>query len=103
MSSLAQKPLILYRRWETIIGEAFRKEGILPQVFCKNDDARTTAIWTDAGLGVGIMPQTAVFRNWAPGIVKKVIQCESLYTQMAVVHRKSRYISNLAHRFVEEF
>ncbi len=103
VAQLAGKPLIIYRRWEPIIAGAFHEAGVEPNIFCKNDDARTTAIWADAGLGIALLPQTAVLRSWTPGIVKKVIKSEMLYTRMAVACRKDHYISGIARRFMEEF
>ena len=103
VEQLAGKPLIIYRRWETIITGAFHEKGMEPDIFCKNEDARTTAIWADAGLGVGILPRSAVLRSWALDVQKKVIRNEKLYTQMAVARRKDRYVSGIAKQFVEEF
>lgn len=39
--------------------ESFREAGLVPHVFCKNDDARTSVIWADAGLGISILPASA--------------------------------------------
>ena len=103
VEQLVGKPLIIYRRWETIITGAFHEKGMEPDIFCKNEDARTTAIWADAGLGVGILPRSAVLRSWALDVQKKVIRNEKLYTQMAVARRKDRYVSGIAKQFVEEF
>ena len=60
LSALADKPLILYRRWEDMIFSAFSKQQLSCQIFCKNEDARTTLHWADAGLGIGIVPRSAV-------------------------------------------
>ena len=103
IGQLTGKPLIIYRRWEPIILGAFHECGAEPEIFCKNDDARTTAIWADAGLGVGILPYTAVLRGWSEGIVKKKLTDEKLNTRMAVVFRKDRYVSGIGRKFAEEF
>lgn len=60
LAQIYQKPLILYRRWEAIILELFQQQDLHPHIFCKNDDARTTAYWADAGLGIGIIPASAL-------------------------------------------
>ncbi len=103
IGQLTGKPLIIYRRWEPIILGAFHECGAEPEIFCKNDDARTTAIWADAGLGVGILPYTAALRGWSEGIVKKKLTDEKLNTRMAVVFRKDRYVSGIGRKFAEEF
>ena len=103
IGQLTGKPLIIYRRWEPIILGAFHECGAEPEIFYKNDDARTTAIWADAGLGVGILPYTAALRGWSEGIVKKKLTDEKLNTRMAVVFRKDRYVSGIGRKFAEEF
>lgn len=60
LSVLSGKPLIIYRRWEENIVSAFSKQQLSCQIFCKNEDARTTLYWADAGLGIGIIPESAV-------------------------------------------
>ena len=103
IGQLVGKPLIIYRRWEPIILGAFHESDAEPDIFCKNDDARTTAIWADAGLGVGILPYTAALRGWSEGIVQKKLTDEKLNTRMAVVFRKDRYVSGIGRKFAEEF
>ena len=71
--------------------------------FLQNDDARTTAIWADAGLGVGICPIRRLFARLDRGIVQKKLMDEKLNTRMAVVFRKDRYVSGIGRKFAEEF
>ncbi len=59
LKDIADKPLIFYRRWESIFLSAFAEIDVSPNVFCINDDARTTASWADRGLGIGILPESA--------------------------------------------
>ena len=56
---LGHAPVILYRRFEKILLSLCEQKGITPQVFCIADDARTTLMWAEAGLGVAVVPQSA--------------------------------------------
>ena len=58
---LKQVPLILYRRWESIVQELFHQHQFddVP-IFCKCDDARTAIHLADHGLGVCIVPHSAL-------------------------------------------
>ena len=56
---LGHAPVILYRRFEKILLSLCEQKGITPQVFCIADDARTTLMWAEAGLG---SPPTASCR-----------------------------------------
>ncbi|MGI6005758.1 MAG: LysR family transcriptional regulator, partial [Christensenellales bacterium] len=60
LSELKAYPLIIYRRFEALLHEVFSEAGIAPFICCKNDDARTTLAWAHAGLGIGIVPQSAL-------------------------------------------
>lgn len=59
MKSLLEQPLILYRRWEKIIYDLCYSYSITPNIFCMNDDARTTISLAAAGYGIGIIPESA--------------------------------------------
>ena len=59
LQELADRPLIIYRRWEHILNQTFRTLELPVSYFCVNEDARTTVYWADAGLGIGIVPESA--------------------------------------------
>lgn len=44
INDFTDTPLIIYRRFERIIGEVFSKAGFEPRVICKTDDARTALL-----------------------------------------------------------
>jgi len=103
IAALHNKPLILYRRFEPLIRETCRKEGFEPQILCKNDDARTTLFWANAGLGIGIVPASALQLADSGNLRSKTILSADLDTQVAAVWVKERYLSSLAGRFLECF
>lgn len=98
---LYQKPLILYRRWEAIVSELFQQHGLHPHIFCKNDDARTTVYWADAGLGIGIIPASALKMVRNPDTVCKEIHDKQLHSKISVIHNKNGYLSPIAKEFLD--
>ncbi len=60
-SDLADCPLIVYRRWEKIFRMQCEQEGIVPEIFCTNDDARTALQMARSDLGIALVPQSALF------------------------------------------
>ena len=74
LSALAEHPMILYRRWEEIIRRAFEQQALIPNIFCLNDDARTTACLIETGLGIGILPRSAAALFHQPSIVLREIE-----------------------------
>ena len=100
LSALADKPLILYRRWEDMILSAFSKQQLSCQIFCKNEDARTTLHWADAGLGIGIVPRSAVSLIRKPDTVCKKIADAELASRICLVYHENHYLSALAKLFL---
>lgn len=103
LQELNNVPLIIYRRFDSLINESFAKIGIEPMICCKNDDARTTILWAHAGLGVGLVPKSAALAFTTGDLICKEIQCEDLVTRLAVVWVKDRYLSAIGQKFVELF
>ena len=100
LAQIYQKPLILYRRWEAIILELFQQQDLHPHIFCKNDDARTTAYWADAGLGIGIIPASALKMIQNPDTICKEIRDEQLHSKISVIHNKNGYLSPIVTEFL---
>lgn len=100
LEAVSRLPLIIYRRWEAPLREAFAREGLSLSCFCMNDDARTSVNWADAGLGVGIVPASSrpLLRN--PQTKVYEISDSGLFTSISVVHNKNAYLSAIARRFV---
>ncbi|WP_410771609.1 LysR family transcriptional regulator [Fontibacillus sp. BL9] len=100
---LRDRPLIIYRRFEQLIRDTCRKSDFEPDVFCKNDDARTTLLWANAGMGIGIIPKSALKLASHNQLIYKEIKSEALRTRIAAVWAKDRYLSTLAKKFIESF
>ncbi|MNE84298.1 transcriptional regulator CysB-like protein [compost metagenome] len=103
IGELKSRPLIIYRRFEQLIRETCLEHGFNPDVFCMNDDARTTLLWANAGLGIGIIPRSAFTLASNSNLVSKEIRSDSLNTRVAAVWMKDKYLSAQAVKFIENF
>lgn len=103
LDDLKDVPLIIYRRFEQMLLSEFVEVGFEPNIFCINDDARTTILWARAGLGVGIVPESAINFEFVNNIKYKVINKDTLKTQISAIWIKERYLSIAAKRFLELF
>ncbi|WNS44873.1 LysR family transcriptional regulator [Paenibacillus sp. MMS20-IR301] len=103
IDELKGQPLIVYRRFEQLITETCLANGFDPRFFCMNDDARTTLLWANAGLGVGIIPRSAYSLAANRNLVSKEIRSDSLHTRVAAIWMKDKYLSALAAKFIENF
>lgn len=102
-SELKDQPLIIYRRFEKIISSICHSEGFEPQVFCINDDARTTLLWAAAGLGVAIVPKSALNLVMSENLNFKIINESNLTTRIAAIWIRDKYLSSVARSFLEVF
>ncbi|WP_160688935.1 LysR family transcriptional regulator [Clostridium sp. C2-6-12] len=103
LEDLKGRPLIIYRRFEKILLGEFQNLGIEPNVFCINDDARTTILWAGAGLGIGIVPKSVINFGLMDNIKYKEINNITLRTQISAIWIKERYLSMAAKKFLEFF
>lgn len=100
---LGHAPVILYRRFEKILLSLCEQKGITPQVFCIADDARTTLMWSEAGLGVAVVPQSAYRIMPHHNMVYGELSEEDLHTRIAAVCKKGCSLSWAAQQFLEIF
>lgn len=103
MEVLKDRPLIFYRRFEKIISEACENSGFQPKVFCKNEDARTSLLWANAGLGIAIVPKSSLKLIGSSDLLYKEIDDKSLTTQIAAIWMKDGYLSPAAKNFLNTF
>lgn len=103
LKELDNEPLIIYRRFNDLIHAVFETEQLVPNIKCRNDDARTTLNWTKAGFGIGIVPLSALSVQDRKELQYKAIDAEELYTQMAVIWKSDRQYSTLTLEFIEAF
>lgn len=103
LSVLQGSPLILYRRFELLLTEAFAEEGISPQIFCIADDARTAMMWAEAGLGIAVVPQSAWRIMPHQNLTFHELAQPKLTTRIAAICKKGEYLSDPARSFLELF
>lgn len=100
LEQLAAKPLILYRRWEGILRSRFESIGCFPRIRCCNDDAQTTLLLAQNGLGIGLLPSSALSSS------NKTLQIRrfddpSFSTEIAIACRSRQHLTQAAQLFRE--
>lgn len=103
LEELIDKPLIVYRRFEELILEAFEEIRVEPYISCKTDNARTTLTWAKSNFGIGIIPKSAYMSSPTEALVAKEILHDKMQTRVAVVWLKDQYLSPLAELLVNLF
>lgn len=103
IAELAQKPLIIYRRFDQLFHDTCEAYNITPTILCRNDDARTTVLWANSGLGMAVIPESALTLADHAHLHAKYIAERRLYTRLTAIWPKGKYISTLAEKFIASF
>lgn len=68
-----------------IVRTPFKMDNVKPNIFCENDDARTSLMWAKAGLGIAIIPKSALNLIGSEGLIYKFIDNDNLKTRIGAV------------------
>jgi DNA-binding transcriptional LysR family regulator len=97
-AQLSDVPVILTRRLEAQVRDAFADAKANLLASCTVDDPRTACTWARNGMGVALVPETLLPVTDTGECFIKVIAEKGLSTRQAVVWKADRYMSPLAQR-----
>ncbi len=101
VEQLKELPLIIYRRWEQEIRAVFEKHRIALNPVCVTDNTWTGIQMVRAGMGMALLPQNYV--EDMPDLESRFLNVPELKTDLALVCRDERYMTNIAKFFFETF
>ena len=97
LPDLLDRPLILYRRYEKLILDAFHAQDLEPDVFCICDDARGAMLWAEAGLATAVFPRS--MQSLCGGLRVQTLAEPALETQIVLIWKKGGRLSPVAQDF----
>lgn len=103
LRKVAAQPLIIYKRFQSLLGDTFAAQGLPAPFLCQAEDARTVLLWVRAGLGVGLVPRSALQLGGGGQLPAVEVDEPALVTRIAVIWMRERYLSNLARQFLTLF
>lgn len=103
LQDLTNVPLIYYERYASLLEDCFLQSGLLPTCFCINQDARTSLLWAKAGLGVAIVPKSAIALIEHENLKIYDIDHPRLTTSIHIICMKDRYLSETAQTFIDYY
>lgn len=101
VKNLKDKPLTIIRRFEKTITLACLDAGFEPNILCLNDELPVTILWAEAGLGIALVPISALNLKTHKPISYKIIDEPTFCTQNALITVKGRYLSTIAKKFIK--
>lgn len=90
LKSLKNIPLVLDKRFEDLVTSACHHKGFLPNIICLGEDSRSILSWTEAGLGVAVLPYSGKDFIKNSRLDYAIIDAKSLETRGAVVTLKNK-------------
>ena len=89
LEELSRFPLVLYRRWERIVEDAFQRHGLFPRIRVWGDSARTSLVLAQGGLGVALAPESMreAAQDW--GMSFRAIDEPALFSGIALVQNEN--------------
>ena len=99
LEDLVHRPLILYRRYEKLIMDAFHAQNLVPEVFCLCDDARGATLWVKEGLATAIFPQS--MEPLCEGLACQVLDEPDLVTKILLIWQKGRKPTAVVQDFMD--
>ena len=103
LAELASLPLILYKRWEQLFMDYFNEHPIRPNLLCRNEDARTTLLWAKTGLGIALVPASALYHKNEPDLICLPLSDPPLESSICLIKKEKKTLSSAARTFYEQF
>jgi DNA-binding transcriptional LysR family regulator len=100
VNGLAGKPLLLHHSNEAMITDCCQKAGFQPNILCKGDDVRSLLMLANEGIGLAVVPKSALGLVPGNGIVYREITDAPLEIKKAVIWMRNRYLSIAAKHFL---
>lgn len=100
MNILARYPLILYRRWESIIRDAFHQNGLEPRYICICDDARTAVDLAERAVGISLVPGSAAdLLHSEKAEYHQIADCP-IETEIVLIYKENAYFPESVKKFI---
>jgi LysR family transcriptional regulator, salicylic acid-responsive activator of bsdBCD len=103
INELAHKPLLVHRSNEMLIADCCQRAGFQPKIICKGDDVRSLLVLADEGIGLAIVPKSALGLVPGNNIIYREIRDSSLEIKKAIIWVRQRFLSAAAKHFIDTF
>ncbi len=99
--ALSSRPILLYRRWESVIKGEFEKDDATFDCRCMCDDARTVVDLVGRGVGIGLVPASAIRLVTDPGLVCRPFALGRIQSRIDLIYRKNGSLPSFVRAFAD--
>lgn len=116
LAELENKPLMLLRRLKGTstynhklymmdnINDAFIKSGLKPNIICESNDIPTLLNWANHGIGITIVPKSAMNLMPHSGLIyKEIVEPPIFARSPALIWLKDRHLPTVSKKFLDYF
>lgn len=103
LRQLAEKPLMIHRKYETILTEHCQEVGFNPNYLCQSDDILPILAWADAGVGIAVVPQAAIGMIPTPNILFRTIVDPIVELNAVLIWKRNQMLSAAGQKFLDVF
>ncbi len=103
MSHYKDLPLIIHQRYLPLITDYCLNLHFNPLIQMSSDDCRTSLTWAKYGLGVAIVPQSALPLINDPDLITVPLEDKELYTSIVFITRKQEKPNHRIQEFIDQF
>lgn len=97
LDQLENTPLLIHRRYAPFVSDHCRN------ILCISDDATSLLIWARRGLGIAIVPESAVTLMQGSPLIVRSISIPGIVTTGALIWQRTHSLSAAASHFIELF
>ena len=103
LAELAEKPLMIHRKYETILTEKCQQAGFDPHYLSKAGNILPLLAWADAGVGIAIVPKAAIGMIPTPNLSFRTITDPLVELNAAIIWLRNHELSPAAQNFLDVF
>ena len=103
MDALIDKPLLIHRSNESMLVDCCQDFAFQPYIRCKGDDIRTLLVLAQEGVGMALVPESAIGLIPDADLIYKYITGNPLILKKSFIWPRNRYISSCTRYFIETF
>lgn len=103
LTELADKPLMIHRKYKGMLVEHCHDMGFTPKILCESDDVLPLLAWAVADVGIAVVPRSAVSLVPSASLVTQAIVNPTLETAAALIWLRNHYLSTTARHFLSLF